>query len=139
MSSCWTYGTLRTRSRSAHSANLLAATAPLWYQITSVTTITAPCCPVRPSTPGEAAARCGFNTSVLSSVFCDFQELLIVLCLVTRGMQAMTPTWGRATSSKAWTRAFWACVSGRRGSSSSHPSWHTERTALVLTNDVQDD
>lgn len=58
----------------------------------------------------------------------------VVFDSVTRGMRPMTPTWGRATSLKAWTRVCWACVSGREGSSSSHPSWRTERAEMVLTN-----
>lgn len=52
--SCWTFGTPRTRLRSAQSASPRAATAPRCHQISSVTTITAPCWQVLPSTPSEA-------------------------------------------------------------------------------------
>ena len=54
MFSCWTYGTRKTKWTYAQSASLQAAAAPLWHRILSVTTITAPCSPGKPLTPGEA-------------------------------------------------------------------------------------
>lgn len=40
---CWTFGTPRTKSRCARSANPRAAAAPPWRRTTSATTTTAPC------------------------------------------------------------------------------------------------
>lgn len=53
-SSCWTFGTPRTRWRSASWSNRQTATARRRRQTSSATTTTAPCSPARPLTPGEA-------------------------------------------------------------------------------------
>lgn len=133
MSFCWISGTKRTRLRSALSTNLRAAGEQLQHQILSVTTTTVLCSLVNSLTPGERAKVSLEAEKHLFVCFFDYQELW-TLYLVTRGMPPMTPTWARVTSLKAWTRVFWACVLGKDASLSSHPSWHTERMAMVITN-----
>lgn len=147
MFSCWTYGTLGTRSRSARSRGLRVANAPPWHQILSVTTITAACSLVKPLTPGGTRHRWGWRVvqhrlmqevrSNLLSVSVLFKSFELCLISVTRGTQPMTPTWDRVTSSKAWKRVSRACVLERDGSSSSHPSWRMERTARVQNDDIR--